>query len=315
MKPYIIFIFFFISLSLNATNLPTLRRENEGQEVSILQKILRKQGFEVTLSGKFDELTEKAVRKFQQKSGQHAHGIVNDSTWINLLSQKANNQSFVSGIDVSHYENEEFKNGEFPFEKIKQFDLEYCFIKGTHGADRKDDFFDYNFARLKEEHTLRGAYHFFSLLKDDIDAQINNYLNLKIDFQSQGVLPPVLDIEEDSRSFDKDNIILNRELVVARIRIWLQAIEATTGRKPMIYCRKSFWEDVIGDPEGFQDYLLWVAYYHNDVPPKTPNSWNGKWHFWQYTDKGVLNGIGKYDLNRFNGSYSDLLKLANYQLF
>jgi GH25 family lysozyme M1 (1,4-beta-N-acetylmuramidase) len=315
MKLYFSFLFLMISLALNATNLPILQKNSEGQEVSILQKILRKQGFPLTLSGKFDDLTEKAVRKFQQKSGQYPHGIVNDSTWLSLLSQKTDNQPFVSGIDVSHYENEEFKNGKFPFEKIKQFDLEYCFIKGTHGADRKDDFFDYNFTRLKEEHTLRGAYHFFSLLKDDIDAQINNYLNLKIDFQAQGVLPPVLDIEEDSRTFDKDNIILNRELVVARIHIWLQAIETATGRKPMIYCRKSFWEDVIGNPAGFQDYLLWVAYYHNDVPPKTPNSWNGKWHFWQYTDKGILNGIGKYDLNRFNGTYTDLLKLANYQLF
>ncbi len=291
--------------------MPILQKESTGLGVNILQKLLRRQGYDLMLSGRYDDLTEKAVRKFQQKSGQYPHGIVNDTTWQFLLSQKPDNQEFIKGIDVSHYENEEFKNGEFPFEKIKQFDLDFCFIKGTHGAERKDDFFDYNFARLGEEHTLRGAYHFFSLLNDDIDLQIKNFLNLKIDFKAAGVLPPVLDIEEDARPFDKDNVILNRELVVTRIRIWLEAVESATGRKPIIYCRKSFWEDIIGNPEGFQDYLLWVAYYRNDFPPKTPNTWNGKWHFWQYTDKGLLNGVGKFDLNRFSGSFQDLLKLSN----
>jgi lysozyme len=312
MKYWTLCFLMVCSTFLRSENFPILQKESTGLEVTILQKLLRKAGYEVVLNGRYDAVTEKAILRFQAKHGQQAHGIVNDTTWHHLLSQKTENQSFIAGIDVSHYENEEFKNGEFPFQKLKQFNMEYCFVKGSHGADRKDDFFQYNFARLQEEHILRGAYHFFSLLKDDIDAQINNFLSLNINFKEKGVLPPVLDIEEDSRIFDKDNIILNRELVVTRIKIWLQAIESATGRKPIIYCRKSFWENVIGDPAGFDQYLLWTAYYRNDTPPKIPNGWNGKWHFWQYTDKGVLNGIGKYDLNRFNGTYAELLYLANY---
>lgn len=314
MLRFYIFLLSFLLFSLDATAfvLPILQRESSGLEVSFLQRLLKRQGYKVTLNGHYDALTESAVRSYQKLNKQYPHGVVNDSTWHFLLTQKYDNQVFIKGIDVSHYENEEFKNGEFPFEKLHHFNLDFCFVKGSHGADRKDDFVQYNLQRLEQEHVFRGVYHFFSLLNDDIDAQINNFLALNVDFSAPGIFPPVLDIEEDSRKFDKENIILNRELVVTRIRIWLQAIESITGRKPIIYCRKSFWEDVIGNPAGFEDYPLWVAYYHTDIPPKTPNSWNGKWHFWQYTDRGPLSGVGKYDLNNFNGNYLDLVRLANY---
>lgn len=282
-------------------------------EVSLVQKLLKKLGYDITLNATFDSQTEQAVIAFQQKQGLQPHGIVNDSTWISLLCQKFENQLFINGIDVSHYENEEFLEGKFPFEQLKYFDLQFCFIKGSHGADRKDDFFQYNFKKLEEEHLIRGAYHFFSLLNDDIDTQINNYLSLEIDFSQPGILPPVLDIEEDSRPFDKDNIILNRDKVVERMKKWLTTIEAKTGRIPIIYCRKSFWEKVIGSPEGFERYPLWAACYKPEFPPLIPDTWQGKWHFWQYTDKGVLDGIGKYDLNRFSGTYVDLLQLANFK--
>lgn len=317
---FFLYIFFLFSVSIsfgiNETNpeLPILQKDSKGFEVHLLQKILKRLGYEISFTHEYDIYTEKAVKQFQKKNKLTINGVVNDTTWKILLNQKFENQLFIKGIDVSHYENEEFKDGAFPFEKLKQFDLDFCFIKGSHGADRKDDFFNYNFSKLEEEHIIRGAYHFFSLLKDDIDQQINNFLSLNIDYKAQGILPPVLDVEEDSRPFDKENIILNRELVQARIKIWLNAIEAATGRKPIIYCRKSFWEDVIGNPSGFEDYLLWVAYYREDFPPKIPNSWNGKWTFWQHTDKGLLNNVGKFDLNRFNGSLIELLKLANIEI-
>lgn len=321
MKKVFLFIFttfllnpLLLTANVNDPFLPILQKESKGFEVHLVQKILKRIGYDITFSHQYDDLTEKAIKQFQTKNKIKASGVVDSITWCSLFAQKFDNQLFINGIDLSHYENEEFKDGAFPFEKLKQFDLDFCFLKGSHGADRKDDFFDYNFSKLTDEYMLRGAYHFFSLLKEDIDQQINNFLNLKIDFKAQGVLPPVLDIEEDSRPFDKENIILNRELVQTRIKIWLNAIETATGRKPIIYCRKSFWEDVIGNPTGFEDYLLWVAYYREDMPPKTPNSWNGKWTFWQHTDKGLLNKVGKFDLNRFNGSLVELLKLANVEI-
>ena len=238
--------------------------------------------------------------------------MVNDSTWAKLLDLRTDECSFIQGIDVSHYENEEFKNGEFPFEKLRDHDLDFCFVKGTHGGQRLDPFFEYNFKRLDEEHMIMGVYHFFSLLKDDIHQQVSNFLSMNVDFSRPGILPPVLDIEEDSRPFDRNYIIANRAQVIERIRYWLCTVEMISGRKPIIYCRKNFWEEVIGNPPGFESYPLWIANYKPVDTPVVPDAWSSGWHFWQYTDKGLLPGIGKFDLNRFSGNYRDLMNLANF---
>jgi lysozyme len=312
-KNLCVFLFIAFSTFLFAKPLPTLQRDVEGFEVTLLQKLLRKIGYDVMLNGRFDAQTESAVKRFQADEKMFAHGMVNDSTWNLLFNHKFVKNVSLRGVDISHYENEVYKNGAIPFELLKQYDIEFCYSKATHGAIRKDEWFEYNWSKCQEQHIIRGAYHFFSLLNDDIDAQINNFLNLNIDYKQAGVLPPVLDVEEDARPFNKENIVLNRELVVARVKIWVQAIESATGVKPMIYTRKSFWEDVLGNPTGFEDYPLWVAYYREDTPPKAPSTWNGKWHFWQHTDREVLKGAGKFDMNRFNGGYKELLEMANIE--
>jgi lysozyme len=310
------FLFFtivvFIQNIMFGAPLPVLQKEDEGLAVSLLQKLLVKAGFEIIATGRFDEKTATTVKKHQRTVNIYPHGIVNDSTWKSLLlRQKSKNQPPITGFDISHYENEVFKNGEIPFDAIKQNDMLFCYSKATHGGSRKDEWFDYNWQKCEEKHLLRGCYHLFSLLDDDIDAQINNFLSLNIDYNAPGILPAVLDVEEDVRNFDRNNAILNKALIVARMRIWLSAVESATGRKPMIYTRKSFWEEVLGNPTGFEDYPIWVAYYRNEGPPRVPTPWQEKWHFWQYTDRGLLKDAGRFDLNRFNGSYEELFNMAN----
>lgn len=308
---FLTFFLLFWVCSSHAAELPLLTRDCRGPEVSLVQKILKRSGFDVEPSGLFDENTEKAVRNFQQQNGQFPHGLVNDSTWVRLLEQRPLESNFIRGIDMSRYQNEVFRGGMFPFEKLHSHELDFCFVKGTHGGEKLDPYFAYNFNCLEEEHMIKGVYHFFSLLKDDIHQQVSNFLSMNIDFSRPGILPPVLDIEEDSRPFDLSYIVSNRAIVVERIRYWLSAVELITGRRPIIYCRKNFWEDVLGNPDGFGHYYLWIANYQPLEKPSVPEQWNGKWHFWQYTDKGSLPGVSRIDFNRFGGSYRDLLSLAN----
>jgi hypothetical protein len=55
----------------------------------------------------------------------------------------------------------------------------------------------------------------------------------------------------------------------------------------------------------------------NIVPgtqPPLPRGWF-KWMFWQYSDKGRINGINaRVDLNVFNGSLEDLYRFAGAQI-
>ena len=301
----------FSSFCAGAAEFPVLSRACRGPEVGILQVMLKRSGFDVEPHGLFDENTEKAVRYFQEQIGLFPHGLVNDSTWSKLLDQRVPENAFIQGVDVSHYQNRIFSEGRFPFEKLRDHNLDFCFVKGTHGGERLDPFFGYNFKRLEEEHLIKGVYHFFSLLKDDIHQQVSNFLSMNIDFSRPGILPPVLDIEEDSRPFDRNYILSNQSLVVERMRYWMKTVELHTGRTPIIYCRKNFWEEVLGNPPGFEKYLLWIANYKPVPAPEVPEAWSGGWHFWQFTDRAELPGIGKLDMNRFSGSYRDLMKMAN----
>jgi len=58
------------------------------------------------------------------------------------------------------------------------------------------------------------------------------------------------------------------------------------------------------------DYPLWIAQYTTAAQPVIPPVWNA-WTFWQYTDKGGVDGInGDVDHNRFNGTLDNLKALA-----
>ena len=63
-----------------------LRRGADGPDVADVQRRLgRLRIDEVTVSGHFDERTERAVRQFQRLRGLPADGVVTDETWRVLV--------------------------------------------------------------------------------------------------------------------------------------------------------------------------------------------------------------------------------------
>jgi LysM repeat protein len=130
-----------------------------------------------------------------------------------------------------------------------------------------------------------------------------------------GELPPVLDLEtQDGQT---------KERIIARARIWLDLVEAAFDKKPIIYSGQYFLQDYFseaggGPPAWAKDYPLWLAQYPNQyVPgmqPTLPRGWF-KWTFWQYGEKGRVNGINaNVDLNLFNGSLEDLYKFTGAEI-
>ena len=77
-----------------ASALPILQKESEGFEVTLLQKILRRTGQDVVLTGRFDDLTETAVKNFQKRENIASSGIVDDGTWQRLLQHPALKDGF-----------------------------------------------------------------------------------------------------------------------------------------------------------------------------------------------------------------------------
>ena len=59
--------------------------------------------------------------------------------------------------------------------------------------------------------------------------------------------------------------------------------------------------------DDFAKYPFWIAHYGQLYRPRIDN----KWHFWQYSCEGNVNGIkANVDFNVFNGSKADLEALC-----
>jgi lysozyme len=70
--------------------------------------------------------------------------------------------------------------------------------------------------------------------------------------------------------------------------------------RPIIYTNIDFYENFLANQ--FDDYPLWIAHYLVKDKPRIKR----KWTFWQYNEKGHVNGIDAYvDFNVFNGDSTE----------
>src|ERR1019366_5880374 len=86
------------------------------------------------------------------------------------------------------------------------------------------------------------------------------------------------------------------------------AVQAGTGKLPMIYTATGYWGPDVGST-AFGSDPLWVANW-GVTCPALPTGWSN-WVVWQYSDTGSVNGIsGAVDLDEFNGTLAQLQSFA-----
>mgnify|MGYP000961848932 FL=1 len=93
----------------------------------------------------------------------------------------------IRGIDVSAH------TGKIDWERVKDQNVSFVFVKASEGATLPDKSFQKNFDGAKKAGIPVSAYHFFNFNRDGV-RQADNFLrrvNLK-EFD----LPPVVDVEE-----------------------------------------------------------------------------------------------------------------------
>ena len=199
----------------------------------------------------------------------------------------------IQGIDISHYQ------GTINWDKLRTATIDgnpvrFVFIKSTEGESMIDKNFNDNFYQAREHDLIRGAYHFF-VPSVPYEKQARHFLR-QVHLED-GDLPPVLDIEHTGK------------LTAAQIKKqaigWLRIVEKHYGVKPIIYTNHNYKETYLSDSI-FDTYPYWIAHYYVDEL-----KYQGKWRFWQHTDRGTLPGIKGYvDFNIYNGSMYDLMKFT-----
>ncbi len=200
----------------------------------------------------------------------------------------------VDGIDVSHWQ------GTIDWDAVAGDGVRFAFIRVSHGLGTYDDQYDRNWPEARRVGIIRGTYQYFAPADDPI-AQADLLLEHLGQLEPDD-LPPVIDVEETGG--------LSGTEIAARVKAWLDHVEAAIGRRPIIYTGYYFWRDNVGDPPGFSDYPLWIPNY-SETCPLIPDSWP-RWRFFQTSSMGSFAGIsGNVDTDLWNGSIDDLIAFAN----
>lgn len=199
--------------------------------------------------------------------------------------------NLVYGIDVSYYQ------GNIDWAKVKTA-KDFAIARVSDGS-YLDTKFDQNWAGMKSAGIIRGAYQFFEP-GQDATTQANIMIQKMVGF-GPGDLPPMLDMEVTGGQ--------SAATITAKIHTWVDKIKAATGRTPLIYTGKYFWDPNVQTTD-FASFPLVIAAYVKPNCPNTPNAWNN-WTMWQYNSNGSIPGIsGNVDVDEFNGTLEDLKKLA-----
>jgi len=197
----------------------------------------------------------------------------------------------VHGIDLSKFQTS------VNWAEARENGVNFAFIKATEGGDQADPLFEEHWRGARRAGVAVGAYHFYYHCRPAIE-QARWFIEHVP--RTPGALPPVLDMEWTPTS-PTCRIRRDPETIKSEARIFLNAVEAHYGQRPIIYTTADFFRDnAMSTMAGTEFWLRSVAANPKDV-------YAGQtWKIWQYTSTGIVPGIaGNVDVNVFNGSKAE----------
>jgi lysozyme len=203
----------------------------------------------------------------------------------------------VKGLDVSYFQ------GSIDWNTVAADGWKYAIARISHGTSFDDPEFGPNWNGIKAAGMIRGAYQYMDA-SQDIVASANKVV-AAVGMLEDGDLPCVIDVEDPDSTLSKTEY-------QNRIRTWIDIVEEGTGKQPIIYTGRYYWDDNVGTDE-FSDHPLWLAAYtSNQDCPSDPTTYGAQWTFWQWTSTGGVPGIpsANVDKNFFRGTEEELIALA-----
>jgi len=189
------------------------------------------------------------------------------------------------GIDISHHQRYVNWNALVRYNKP-----DFVFLKCTEGTTHQDHKYAQYRKAAKKRNIIVGAYHFFSYTSPGKTQAYNFIKHAKL---QKGDLIPVLDIEYKQHKTSNEDIR-------KQVHEFCEVINKEYGQDPIIYCGYSFYKNVLKSE--FSHFNYWIADYY-----RTPRR---SYVFWQFTDSGYVEGIGKIDNNRLHPNK----QLSDYML-
>lgn len=197
----------------------------------------------------------------------------------------------IRGIDISHHQKD------INWEKLQTEHLQFVFIKATEGGDLKDPLFRENWRHAEQAGFARGAYHFFTFCTSG-KAQAQNFIETVPNELT--MLPPVIDFEFGGNCQARPP----RQAVLKELMDCIDEIEHVYHYAPIIYITYEAYQYYLQGE--FEQHKIWIRdiFRYPNIPDKR------SWEFWQYSNRGRLNGIETYvDLNVFHGNIAQFHQL------
>jgi GH25 family lysozyme M1 (1,4-beta-N-acetylmuramidase) len=197
----------------------------------------------------------------------------------------------IEGIDVSH------ANGTVDWAMVKSAGIEFAYTKLAENVT-PDPSFTTNWSAMQTAGVVRGAYQYFHP-GDDPTAQAS-YVVTTLGTLAAADLPVAVIVEANDNQ--------TPATIAANLATFVAGVATGTGKQPVIYVGKSFWEaDVQSSAFGAEP--LWIAA-AGVVCPNLPTGWTS-WVMWQDSISATVAGIaGTVDHDQFNGSAADLAAFA-----
>ncbi len=199
----------------------------------------------------------------------------------------------------------------------------FGFAKATEGDFFEDPTFEANWANLKSEGKVRGAYHFFHpALSAPAQARyFIEYVNRSGGFDSGDLFMADVEIISGSDGQEMHGTARSRERMHGDLlagglpsAVGPSALEFLDEVASLVgtHCRVLLYSDlsmIHNDLAACRNYPLFPAYYSSS-PPSSVTPWPD-WAFWQKEGGG---GLGGGDLDYFNGDEASLAAWAGRAL-
>lgn len=196
-----------------------------------------------------------------------------------------------NGIDVSKF------NPTVDWEKVKNAGIDFVFIRlgyrgyGISGKLCADTLFESHITGALNAGLKVGVYYFTQALNNTEAKEEANYCIEKLKGYNI-TLPVVLDYEfpntgngfSGGRMYDAK---LSKSAATSNCKAFCNTIQ-TAGYTPMIYANKNDLTSTIDGSSLGKSYNIWLANYNAKA------SYTGAYQYWQYTEKGTVDGISGY---------------------
>lgn len=182
------------------------------------------------------------------------------------------------GIDVSNWQ------GYIDYQKVKQSGIEVVYIKASQGSNLKDAYFDINYENAKNNGLKVGFYHFLTAKNTQEAEKEAQFFASVISNKT-----PECKLALDYEIFGGVSVTEINNIAT----VFLETTKRLTNKEVIIYS-DLYNAKTVFSRELADKYPLWVAdYTSNENIEKQQTNWKN-WTGWQYTDRGVVNGISGY---------------------